>query len=300
MEPWILVTFGAVLFQTARFMLQKTLSAAALSASGATFARFVYSAPLTLVAAPLVLAARGLDWPAMSWTFWAYAWIGGLTQILATVFVLLIFRSRHFAVGITLKKTEVLLTAFVSLIVLGEGVSLLGLAAIIVGLVGVLTLTDLPEGQGRWWRRLGDRAALLGLGSGLLFAISGVCYRGATLQIAVDDAFVRALVTLMAVGLSQMIGMGAWLHVREPGQVGRVMAAWRSAGLIGLASLGGSLCWFTAFTLQNATYVYAVGQSEVIVSLLAGFFFFGERITAREGTGIALVSLSVLSLIFLL
>lgn len=299
MEPWVMLTFGAVVFQTARFMLQKQLSSAALSASGATFARFLYSAPLVLVALPMLLAARGLDWPAMPPAFWLYAWIGGLTQILATVCVLLIFRSRNFAVGITLKKTEVLLTALVSLVVLGEGVSLPALLAIIVGMAGVLIMSDMPQVDGAWWRRLDSRAAVLGIGSGVFFAVSGVCYRAASLQIAVDDALVRAVVTLAAVGTSQLIGMAIWMHLRERGQIGKVVQAWRSAGLVGIASMLGSLCWFTAFTLQNATYVYAVGQSEVILSLLATYAFFRERLSWREGAGIALVTVSVFSLIVL-
>jgi len=299
MEPWVMLTFGAVTFQTIRFMLQKQLSSAALSASGATFARFLYSAPLVLLALPVLLAVKGVAWPAMPPAFWLYAWAGGLTQILATVFVLLIFRSRNFAVGITLKKTEVLLTAMVSLIVLGEGVSLPALAAIVVGMAGVLILSNLPEGKGAWWRRLDSRAAVLGIGSGVFFAVSGVCYRGATLQIAVDDPLVRAMVALAAVGSSQLVAMALWMHLRERGQIGKVVAAWRSAGLVGLASLGGSLCWFTAFTLQNATYVYAVGQSEVILSLLASYVIFRERLSWREGAGIALVTASVLSLILL-
>ena len=299
MEPWVALTFIAVMFQTARFMLQRQLSRAALSASGATFARFLYSAPLTVIALLPVLSWRGEAFPVLSPAFWIYAWVGGATQIFATVCVLLIFRSRNFAVGITLKKTEVLLTAFVSVLVLGEGVTLWALAAIVVGLVGVLILSDLPEGQGAWWRRLDSRAAMLGIGAGLLFALSGVCYRGATLEIATDDILVRALVTLVAVGVSQLIAMALWLRIKEPGQITHVLSAWRRAGLVGLASLGGSLAWFCAFTLQNATYVYAVGQSEVILSLMASVIFFGEKVSLRELGGIALVTLSVLSLILL-
>ncbi|OWU82888.1 membrane protein [Oceanicola sp. 22II-s10i] len=299
METWVLFTFGAVVFQTLRFMVQKQLSTSSLSASGATFARFIYSAPLVLAAVPFLLNIYGLDWPHFSLTFWLYAWVGGITQIFATVFVLLIFRSRHFAVGVTLKKTEVLLTAIVSLAVLGEGVSLPALVAIMVGLAGVLLLSDLPGGDAPLWRRIGNRAAVLGIGSGVLFALSGVCYRGATLEIAADEPLVRAVVTLAAVGMSQLIGMGLWLRLREPGEIGRVVGAWRTAGLVGLTSLFGSVCWFTAFTLQNATYVYAVGQSEVILSLMAGYLFFRERLSSREIVGIGLITASVLSLILL-
>jgi uncharacterized membrane protein len=63
--------------------------------------------------------------------------------------------------------------------------------------------------------------------------------------------------------------------------------------------MGGSLCWFTAFTLQNAALVFAVGQVEVIFSLLAARLFFGERQSAREGWGIALVTLSVIAVVAL-
>ena len=46
MEPWILITIGAASAQALRFALQKWLSTTRLSAAGATFARFVYSAPV--------------------------------------------------------------------------------------------------------------------------------------------------------------------------------------------------------------------------------------------------------------
>ena len=124
-------------------------------------------------------------------------------------------------------------------------------------------------------------------------------YRGASLQIASDAPFLRAGVTLVCVTLSQSLAMALWRRLVEPGQITAVWAARRRASWLGLASMAGSLSWFTAFTLQNATYVYAVGQSEVILSLLASYVIFRERLSWREGTGIALVSVSVLSLILL-
>jgi len=300
MQAWILFTFAAVVFQTARFMLQKHLTTGALSASGGTFARFVFSAPILLTALLPALHARGAELPATSGSFWAFAFVGGMAQIMATVCMLLLFRSRNFAVGVTFKKTEVVMTAGVGLVVLGEGVSLPALGAILVGLAGVLVLSDVPGGTVRGWRRFGNRAAGLGLLSGMLFAVSGVTYRGASLEIASDDPLVRAMVTLAAVVSMQVVALGAWLLWREPGEIGRVLRAWRTAGWIGLTSLAGSLCWFTAYTLQNAAYVNAVGQGEVILSLLASYVFFRERLTLREGAGIALITASVLGLILVI
>lgn len=299
MEPWVWITFCAAAFQTVRFMLQKQLSAVALTAAGATFARFIYSAPLVLLLLPLYLWASAQAMPALSAAFWVYAMIGGLAQILATVCVVALFKRRNFAVGITFKKTEVVQTAAVGLIVLGEGVSFGALMAILLGLAGVLVLSDMPEIDGNWRKRVMNRAAGLGLLSGVLFAVSGVTYRGASLELASDDPGLRALVTLAVVATAQMLALGAWLLWREPGQVGRVLAAHRVAKWIGLSSMAGSLCWFTAFTLQNAAYVNAVGQVELVFSLIVSTLVFGERLTVKEAAGIALVTGSVLALILL-
>lgn len=300
METWVIATVLAAGFQTARFMLQKKLSMGALSTAGATFARFVYSAPLVLLLVAVYLGAQGVSLPDLNGTFWAYALTGGLAQILATVCVVALFRERNFAVGITFKKTEVVQTALVGLIVLGEGVSAAGLGAILVGLVGVLLLSGTPGLTGNLVQRIATRAAGLGLLSGILFAISGVTYRGASLELASDDPFLRAMVTLGAVTASQTIAMTLWLRWREPGQLGAVIAARRRAVWIGLTSMAGSLCWFTAFTLQNAAYVNAVGQVELIFSLAVSVLVFRERITGREAAGIALLSASVLSLVLFL
>ncbi len=299
MEAWVALSVMAAAFQTLRFMLQKTLSMGALSAGGATFARFAYSAPLALILAAGYLAWLGQALPPPPARFWVFAAVGGLTQVMATWCVVLLFARRNFAVGITLKKTEVIQTALVGLAVLGDRVSPPALGAILLGLWGVLVLSGTPGLAGGPVRRLWNRAAGLGLASGALFAVSAVAYRGATLEVASADAFLRAAISVSAVTLMQTLGMGLWLARSEPGQLARVWAARRRAAWMGLASLGGSVGWFTAFTLQNAAYVFAVGQIEVIFSLMASVLFFRERVSARELAGIALLTASILGLVLL-
>src|SRR6056297_3686099 len=294
MDAWILLSVAAAAFQTLRFVLQKRLSMGALSAGGATLTRFLYSAPFVVALVAGYLGATGAAWPAYTPLFWLYAVVGGLSQILATWCVVALFAERNFAVGIAFKKTEVVQTALVGLVVLGDRIGIAVLVAILVGLAGVLLLSEMPEIGGRWWHRLGTRAALLGIGSGAFFAVSAVGYRGATLEIASADPLLRAGVTLAAVTLLQTVALAASLVWREPGQVARVVAARRVAVWIGLSGMAGSLCWFTAFTLQSAALVFAVGQVEVIFSLLASALIFGERLTRREGLGIALVTISVI------
>lgn len=293
-NAWIVFTLIAVVFQTLRFMLQKSLASASLSPAGATFARFLWAAPLVWAA----LLLSGLSWPALSLRFWVLALAGGLTQILATVCVVALFRSRNFAVGVTLKKTEVLLTALVGFLVLGEAVSLPAFLAICIGLVGVLALTDMPVEGGRGLSRFANPATGLGLASGLFFALSGVTYRGASLELAAEPG-ARALLTLTVVVTSQLVLMGIWLSLREKGEIGRVLRGWRVTSLVGVTSVIGSFFWFISFTLENAAYVYAVGQSEVVLSLLASVLFFREKISWREALGIGLITASVLGLVLL-
>lgn len=290
MEPWILVTLIAATAQTLRFVLQKRLTLAGLSPAGATFARFVFAAPVVMVLALGYARASGQGWPRVPGVFWAYAMAGGLAQIGATIATLALFRLRHFAVGVTFKKTEVLLSALVGLIVLSEPVSARALLAIVLGLAGVLALSRVSGA-------VSGRAVMLGLGAGLLFAISGVAYRGASLSLAGGDALLRAAVTLACVTGFQTLAMAAGFALRDPGQIVAVLRRWRGVALVAGASLVGSLSWFTAFTLQNVALVKAVGQVELVLSLAAGWLVFGERVSPREAVGIALILGSVLMLV---
>ncbi|MEO0938581.1 MAG: DMT family transporter [Pseudomonadota bacterium] len=299
MSLWIPVTIAAALFQTLRFVLQKTLATSTLSAAGATFARFVYSAPLVALLLAVYLNATGQALPALNAAFWGYGALGGLAQVLATVCVVLLFKARNFAVGITFKKTETILSVAVGLVLLGEGVSWIGFAAICLGVVGVLLLSAPPEAAWRL-RDLGNRATGLGLASGLLFAISAVSYRAASLELSATDPLARAGTTLAAVTAMQMVGMALWLRWREAGQIRAVWAARRVAVWVGLMSMGGSFCWFLAFTLQTAAYVKALGQVELIFSALVTVLFFRERVAPREWVGIAVLSASIVALVLVI
>lgn len=300
MELWIPITIGAASAQTIRFMLQKRLKGMALSTAGATFARFIYSSPLVVVIAILYATVSDQGRPDVPAAFWPYMLAGGTSQILATMCVVALFSHRNFAVGITFKKTEVLLSALFGFIILGDTFTPATIAAMLIGLVGVLLLSDPPGGVGPWHQRIFNRATALGLGAGILFGISGNGYRGASLSLGDGDVFYRAIVTLAFVTVFQTVVMALWLMWRERGEVMRVLAAWRVAGLVGLTSMIGSICWFTAFTMQNAAYVNAVGQIELLFSLMIGAFVFGEKIGTREWQGLLLLTISIVVLVLAL
>lgn len=299
-ELWILISLAAAVFQTVRFMLQKFLATATLSAAGATFSRFFYSLPFILVLLLVYVMATGATWPDIGTGFWFYGLLGATSQILATVCVVMLFKQRNFAVGITFKKTEVIQTVLVGWVLLGEGVSLLGFAAIALGIVGLLLLSGKAGKQGIRLSDLGNRAAGLGIASGVLFAFSAVSYRGASLLVVADDPVLRAAVTLGAVVTMQTAIMLVWLRLREPGEIRAVWDARKVAIWIGVTSMGGSFCWFLAFTLQNAAYVKALGQVELILSIAASTLFFREKISGREWAGMAVLMGSILMLILVI
>ncbi|SMX38068.1 DMT family transporter [Maliponia aquimaris] len=299
MDLWIFATLCAATFQTLRFMLHKVLSGGALSATGSTFARFAYASPAAALLLGGYLWTTGAALPVLGAAFWGWAVIGGLGQILATILVVLAFRERNFAVGITFKKTEVIQTALIGFVLLGEVISLMGWVAIGIGLAGVLLLSRTPDAVGLL-RGLRSRAVLLGVGSGFFFAVAGVGYRATTLSVPSDDPLLRAAVALSCVTLMQSLAMAVWLRWREPGQLGAVWVARRRAVWLGLTSMAGSMGWFTAFTLQTAAYVYALGQVELILSLAASVLFFRERVTARELAGIGVLTVSLVVLVLVL
>jgi len=293
MSLWVLFTLAAAALQTVRFMLQKQLKGAGLSTGGATFSRFLFAAPIAcgLAAAGLALARTVPPLPGAG--FWGYVALGAVCQIVATFLTVALFGLRNFAVGVAFTKTETVQVAAFSALLLGEVVSPLGWTAIVVGFAGVLLLSKAPEEGARVF----GRASLYGVLAGALFGLSAIGYRGATLALMPLPFLLRALLALAAATVIQTVLMAAWLRWREPGEIGRVLARWRKTALVGLTGGLGSLGWFAAFAIQNAAYVRALGQVEIVFTLIVSALVFRERLHLREGMGITLVVASVVAIV---
>ena len=88
--------------------------------------------------------------------------------------------------------------------------------------------------------------------------------------------------------------MGIWFLAFDRPQFLAVFREWRRALPVGVVGMLGSVCWFTAFTLQNAAYVRALGQIELLFTFIASIFFFGEKVTRSELLGILLIVTAIL------
>jgi drug/metabolite transporter (DMT)-like permease len=281
---WIAFTVVAAFLQTLRFVLQKRLAATGLSPAGATFARFLFAAPIALTLATLAVSQSG-PLPAPPLTFWAAVTVGGLAQIAATDLTVRLFSLRNFAVGIAFTKTETVQVAIFGWAVLGEAVPPAGCVAIAVGVAGVLLMSRAPEPGAP----LIGSAMLTGLLAGALFGVASVGYRVATLALEPAPFLTRAVVALAAATTIQSAAMSLWLRFREPGEVRRVLTGWQRTAPVGVAGMLGSLGWFAAFSLQTAAFVRAAGQIEMIFTLAASILVFGERLRLREAAGIVMV-----------
>ena len=298
MELWVPVTLAAAFMQNVRSALQKHLKGS-LSTAGATYCRFVYAVPLALLYVALLGEGFGFDWPSFNPRFALFAVLGSLTQIVATALLVYLFSLRNFAVGTTYSKTETVQTAVFGVVILGESVGLVAAFAIGISLAGVmlisvarsrLTLANLLLG----WT---GRTAFVGVLSGTFFGLSAVAYRAASLSLGGEGFLMQAAFTLACVVVFQTAVMTAWIRLREPGELSRVFRRWRVASLVGVSGTLGSAGWFTAMTLENAAYVRALGQVELVFTFVASYFFFRERTTVAEAGGIALVVAGIVILL---
>lgn len=291
---WVWLTLGAAVMQNVRSLLQRQLSAAEagrLTVLGATYVRFLYAVPFAWLGAALLFADRPV--PEAGPSFWLSSALGGVAQIGGTAALLGSFRRRSFAVGTAFSKTEAMQTAAFGFVLLGDSLSWLALAGILISLVGVIVMTvqDTPTKAAHW-----QGGAGLGVLAGAGFAIAAVCYRGAALSLPEGAFFERAVATLAVALTVQTVAMGLLLRLQEPGTLTAVLAAWRPGAAVGAAGALASAGWFSAMTLQNAALVRALGQVELIFAFLTSVWLFRERVRWRDalGGGLLLVGVTLL------
>ncbi len=292
LEIWVVLSVGAAFLQNLRSALQKSLTGR-VGVLGATYARFLFAAPLAvLLAAGLARQAGGA--PGIGPGFAVWALIGGASQIAAQMLLLQVFGMRNFAVGNAFARTETIQAALLGALLLGDWLGPLSWVGVAISVAGVVVLSA----SGGWRGGIFNRAAGIGIASGTAFALSGVSYRAASLALEGDAGFLlRAAFTLACVTVAQTVFMSLWMGARAPGSIGAVLRAWRMAAPVGAVGMLASLGWFTAFTLAPAAEVKAVGQVEILFSVLTARLAFAERPSGREILGILLVGGGIVLLV---
>ena len=299
MELWIFVTVGAALMQCVRTAMQKHLKGQ-LSTNGAGFVRFVYGFPFALIYLAVLVEGLGYELPGTNARFWLFALLAGVAQIVATSLLIWVFSFRNFAVGTIYSKTEVVQTAVFGWLLFAQPLSLAGWLAILIGGAGVMVLSLAKAGAGLRQFLFGwtERSALIGIASGFMFSVSALAIRESSTALeGGGDAFIRAGFALACITVMQTLLMGAYIALREPDQLPKVISTWRISSLVGLTGVLGSAGWFLAMTLQKVAYVRTVGQVELVFTFIASYFFFKERTSRAEIAGILLVVAGIVVLL---
>ncbi len=298
MELWIPITITAAFLQNLRSAGQKHLKSV-MGTTGATFVRFGFGLPFALLYLTVLILAAGYPLPALSPKFFAWAIVGGLSQIGATFLLVYLFSFRNFAVGTAYSRTEPAQAALFGLIFLGEIVTPGVMIAIAVSVVGVMLISvaHTQLNARNLVTSLASRNAMIGLASGTLFGISAVAYRAASLALGGPNFIVQASVTLAFVIAFQTVVMASWIAWREPGEFARIARAWKPALFVGFVGATASFGWFMAMTLQHAAIVKALAQIEMLFTFASSVFYFKEKINLYETIGCGLIVAGILMLL---
>jgi drug/metabolite transporter (DMT)-like permease len=290
---WAPITVFAAFTQTLRNAAQRHLTKD-LGTLGATLVRFLYGLPFAAAWLAVVVFA-GSRVPAPNPAFLVWVAAGALGQIFATALLLRAMEERNFAIGVAYSKTEIIQVAVFSIVLLGDPLSLAAALAIVIGTAGVTLLSPQIDKMNlasfaRGWT---TPAALFGIASGSCFAISAVGYRGASLSLGADNAFVAAAYTLVWAQTLQTVALGGWIAWRNMETIRAVCRAWRWSLAAGACGAFASAGWFTAMTLEPAAHVRTLGLVEVLFSYLVSLRLFRERLSRLEIAGLALLVLGV-------
>jgi drug/metabolite transporter (DMT)-like permease len=298
MPVWIPIAVTAALLQCWRTAMQQKLRGL-LSVNGAGFVRYLYGMPTAVVLSLIALAVTGAPIPSANPRFLVFCFLGGLTQILATNLLIMSFGYRNFAVGTAYSKTETVQSAILAFFVLSEKPAFLAWIGMGIGVGGVLTLS--LAGRGLKPRELlaatAQPAALCGLGAGCVFAFATVFIKLANQALTGDSLVVRALFSLVVTNTMQILMQGTWLAWREPAELRKAFTSWRQSMWVGTLSGCGSACWFTGFAIANVAMVRAVGQVEILFTLLFSRFYLKEVLKRSDVAGLVLVVAGVLMVI---
>lgn len=278
---WVPVTLIAAAAQTGRNAAQSGLTKA-IGTLGATQVRFLFGLPFAVLFLLVVMAATAEPVPLPGPRGLGFAALGALSQIGATALMLVTMKRANFAVTTAWIKTEPVLVALVSALVLSEMPTAGMMAGIAVAVAGVLVMTVKPG------TRMGDlSAAGTGLVAAGLFGLSAVAFRGAILDLP-GSTLIRSSTVLVISLAMQTAMLLVWLALFDRRALVASFTVWRKSLVAGFLGAFASQFWFLGFSLTSAANVRTLALVEVIFAQGVAMAM-GQKTSARQLTGMALI-----------
>ena len=299
---WIIVAIFAAALQTFRSAFQKRMIPD-IGKFGATYIRFIYALPFTFLIFIFWFFVLKNEIPKLNNLAIFYCFIGALCQVLFTLLLMIIFSYRNFAAGIAFSKTEVLFAALIEIFILNIVFLPIINFGIILGVFAVIFLsvaketTNINDVLAKISRSLFTFSTLFGVLTGLILAGSTVGYRMAIINVEGHILDATIYLSILAVFI-QSIMMGIWLYYYKRNEFRLVFQFWKKSLPAGICGSGATAGWFLAFALATAAEVRAVGQIELIFSIIISIIFFKEKVQRTEIFGICMLIMSILLVIY--
>lgn len=290
---WAVFTLIAAAAQTARNAMQRELTAT-LGTVGATHVRFLFGFPFALLFLAGVLVVARAELPNPPGMFWPWVLAGAFTQIAATATMLSVMGQRSFVVAYAYIKTEPVHVALFGFIFLGDKVTTLSAAAILIATVGVIVISLKAGAE----RPRSVRSTIIGILSGALFGLSAIGYRGAILSLHLPDFVVAATFTVTVGLVIQAATLSLYLALHDAKVLRAIARAWKPSLFAGFMGAFASEFWFLAFAITSAANVRTLALVEVLFAQGVTHFVFRQPTTRREGIGIILVVIGVSLLVW--
>ena len=295
---WVLITAIASLSQTLRSVFQKNLIED-VGVLASAYSRFIFALPFVALLAVFFLDTQELViLKNFSLTVWFFLIAASICQILFTIILIKLFTLRSFAIGVAFSKTEVIQTTLLEIIIVGFILTSQVLLAIIIGFIGMLFMSKQKLIGNVGYNSLFFKQVTLGVSCGIFLGLSSVLYKVALDSVTSDLIYKKVLILSFLALAFQSAIFGIYIIVTEGTQNAlKLMLIWKRGLPVGFFACAATFCWFYAFSLVDATLVRAVGQLEIVFSVLISFIFYKERITGFELIGMSLITISILALL---
>lgn len=282
---WIAFTLLAAFSQSWRNAFQSKL-AGTMSVAGVTLARFIWAGPIALLYLYALYQWQPVSAPNFSGEFVFYIVAAAIMQILATGLMVMLFKLENYAIGAGLAKCEAPVSAVLSVLFFGTALTLTGWIGVLIGTLGVLIMSSASG-----WRSLSPKVFLLGMACSTAFALTSLWVREASLSIGLPFPHSAAWVLFLVITLQTLI-ICTYLFFKERDTLRQIFKKSRLVVMTSLASVIGSLGWFSAMSLQAVPYVKTLGQVEVIFMVLISYFWLGQSIARKDILALILLSIA--------
>jgi drug/metabolite transporter (DMT)-like permease len=282
---WVFFTLGAVVLQTFRNALQSKLSAN-MSTSGVTLSRFLFAPPIALIYLALLYSLSNQIIPEFPLKFIFLVVVASVLQIFATALMVILFKQKNFSVGAGLAKSEALVAGVLGTLFFGSQLSLFGWIGLVVGATAIFVLS----GGGRKGQ-LSFKTVVIGLACGTCFALTSLFVRQASQSLNVPFPHNAAWVLLWVLCIQTTL-LVSYIAVKSRSTFLTLKSNLQRVFITSVIGCLGTICWFSAMSLQHVAYVKTLGQVEVVLTMLLATFWLKNKVQRHEVIGLLLIAVA--------